>query len=123
MMFLKKMFKNKAPLFEPGEKFERWAGIYRAFETFFFFPSGRTAASPHVRDNLDVKRYMCFVLAALLPVTLFGIYNTGRQSLLAAGETAGFMDAFSTGAYHVVPVIAVSYGVGFFLELLFSVVR
>ena len=119
---LKKLFNNTEPHFTSG-KYKKLAPLFEATRTFFFFPSPRTGIMPFIRDHLDLKRYMSFVLIALVPVLLFGMYNTGFQSGIAAGTHFGLGKSFLTGALVVLPIILVSYGVGFFWEILFAVVR
>jgi len=63
------------------------------------------------------------VLLSLMPVLFFGMYNTGYQSGLARGESLDFWSAFLSGAWVVLPIIIVSYAVGFFWEILFAAIR
>ncbi len=117
---LRTLFKKADPYFKTHGRFARFRGIYFATRTFFFLPSPVTSTAPHVRDHVDLKRLMSFVILALLPVTLFGMFNVGYQY---HGGRAGVMEMFTTGAVHVLPIILVSYGVGFFWEILFATVR
>jgi len=66
---------------------------------------------------------MSLVILALLPPFLFGIYNTGYQSNLASGADLALAPVLVKGVLLVLPLVIVSYGVGFFWEILFSVVR
>ncbi|MBU0972873.1 MAG: RnfABCDGE type electron transport complex subunit D, partial [Proteobacteria bacterium] len=120
---LKKIFDNNEPLFTGSGKYKRLAPLFDATKTFFFFPSPKTKIMPFIRDHLDLKRYMSFVLISLMPVLLFGIYNTGFQAGLASGEHLGLGASFLAGAWVVLPIILVSYGVGFFWEILFASIR
>lgn len=43
-----------------------------------------TRAAPHVRDGLDLRRAMRWVLFAVAPCAIAGLANTGRQALAAA---------------------------------------
>ena len=117
---LKRVFEKTDPYFKTDGRLSRFKGIYTATRTFFFMPSPVTRIPPHVRDNIDLKRFMSFVILALLPVTLFGMFNVGYQY---HGGNAPLLEMFSTGMYHVLPIILVSYGVGFFWEILFATVR
>jgi len=117
---LKTVFKKTDPYFQQGGRFSRFKGIYAATRTFFFLPSPVTQNAPHVRDHIDLKRFMSLVILALLPVTLFGMFNVGYQYHGGAGS---LLEMFITGASHVLPIILVSYGVGFFWEILFASVR
>ena len=78
---------------------------------------------PHVRDSIDLKRFMSFVVIALLPTFFFGIYNAGYQSNLISGFSLDFWAAFSKGLIIVLPLVFVSYSVGFFWEILFASIR
>jgi Na+-transporting NADH:ubiquinone oxidoreductase subunit B len=109
--------------FTGSGKFNRLAPLFDATKTFFFFPSPKTRYRPFVRDNLDLKRFMSFVIISLVPVLIFGIYNTGFQAGLARGESYSFFQAFLLGARYVLPIILVTYGVGFFWEILFASIR
>ncbi|MBA3008927.1 MAG: NADH:ubiquinone reductase (Na(+)-transporting) subunit B [Proteobacteria bacterium] len=120
---LKKIFDNNEHLFTGSGKYKRLASLFDATKTFFFFPSPTTKIMPFIRDHLDLKRYMSFVLISLVPVLLFGIYNTGFQAGIASGEHLGLGSSFLAGAWVVLPIILVSYGVGFFWEILFATIR
>ncbi|MBW2193643.1 MAG: NADH:ubiquinone reductase (Na(+)-transporting) subunit B, partial [Deltaproteobacteria bacterium] len=89
----------------------------------FFIPGNVARQDPHVRDSLDLKRLMSFVLLALIPPLGFGIYNTGYQSCLASGLPAGALAAFLKVLWIVLPIIMVSYVVGLFWEVLFASMR
>lgn len=120
---LKKLFDENKKHFSDQGKFNWLAPLFDATKTFFFFPSSKTRYRPFVRDNLDLKRFMSFVILSLLPVLIFGIYNTGFQAGIAQGESYTVLRSFLTGSRYVLPIILVSYGVGFFWEILFAVIR
>lgn len=123
MKLVKKIFDLQRRHFTKGGKFERLEPIFDATETFFFIPGETTRHDTHIRDTLDVKRYMVFVIIALIPPSLYGIYNAGYQSNLASGLSMDFVSVVSQGLYIVIPIIFVSYAVGFFWEFLFAVIR
>ena len=120
---LKKFFDDTKPLFTGAGKYKKYEPVWDATKTFFFLPSEKVRAMPFVRDNLDLKRYMSIVILALLPVTFFGIYNTGYQAGIGAGESWSWFQCFLVGARYVLPLILVSYAVGFAWEFLFAVIR
>jgi len=120
---IKKLFDAYESLFTGDGKYQRYEPVWDATKTFFFLPSPKTRFMPFVRDHLDLKRYMSFVILALLPVTLFGIYNAGFQSGRAAGETYSLLKCFFVGSWYVLPMIIVSYGVGFIWEFIFAIFR
>ncbi|MCF6249142.1 MAG: NADH:ubiquinone reductase (Na(+)-transporting) subunit B [Desulfobacula sp.] len=120
---LKKFLNSTEKHFTGSGKLNRFEPLFDATKTFFFFPSPKVKHTPFVRDNLDLKRYMSFVIIALLPVLIFGMYNTGLQSGLAKGETYTIFKSLLTGARFVVPIIIVTYAVGFFWETVFASIR
>ena len=116
---IKKVFDNNRKHFLSSGKLKRMYPLFEALEAFFFTPENVTKGRPHVRDSIDLKRFMSFVVIALLPTFFFGIYNTGFQSNLVSGLSLGFWAAFSKGLIIVLPLVLVSYSVGFFWEILF----
>jgi Na+-transporting NADH:ubiquinone oxidoreductase subunit B len=49
-----------------------------------------TREGSHIRDAIDMKRTMVYVIIALIPPLLFGIWNAGFQHFLATGEEVAF---------------------------------
>jgi len=98
--------------------------LLNAVSTILRKPPIVSSCSPHIRDALDLKRYMSIVVISLLPCLFWGIYNTGRCAYLSIGcESASFLEVFIEGALHVVPLILISYSVGGFCEIVFAQVR
>jgi Na+-transporting NADH:ubiquinone oxidoreductase subunit B len=120
---IKKILDDVEPLFTGKGKFRALEPLFDATKTFFFLPSPIVRIVPFVRDCLDVKRYMSFVIIALMPVLFFGMYNTGYQAGLATGKSYTVLHCFLVGARYVIPMIIVSYAVGFFWETIFASVR
>ena len=120
---IKKIFDLLEHDFSESGNFAKLAPLFDATKTFFFLPSPKSRIMPFIRDHLDLKRYMSIVILSLLPVLVFGIFNTGYQSGLVRGETLSFWPAFLSGTWVVLPVIIVSYAVGFFWEILFAAIR
>lgn len=120
---LNAILKSK-PKFEKGGPLHTLWPVYEAGEAFLFTPDTVTPGAPHVRDALDIKRYLITVLYALIPCILFGMYNAGFQANRAiAGSAAGFWNHMWEGAKLVLPIIVTSYAVGGFWEVLFAAVR
>ncbi len=116
-------FDRVRPAFERGPLRPLWP-VYEALETFLFTPDHTTDGPPHIRDHLDIKRYMITVLYALIPCILFGMYNAGVQAFRAAGAgPQPFGPTFALGARLVLPIIITSYAVGGVWEVLFAAVR
>jgi Na+-transporting NADH:ubiquinone oxidoreductase subunit B len=123
MKLLKKFFDSKRVHFTEGGRLEKLSSLYEATETFFFIPGNTTQNDPHVRDSLDLKRLMSIVILALMPPLFFGIYSTGYHSNLASGLPVNFTAVILKGLWIVLPIIIVSYVVGFFWEVLFASIR
>lgn len=129
MKFLRKTLDKVEPLFEKGGKLERLYPAYEAADTFLYTPGHRTRTGPHVRDGIDLKRLMIMVVIALVPATLFGMWNVGFQHYRATTDWAAgpgdapFFEALLYGALKFLPVYAVTIVVGGTIEAIFSVVR
>ena len=102
MKILLKMFERMRPAFGGDGKLRAAAPLFDAIENFFFSPATRTETAPHVRDPLDVKRFMSMVIVALLPCVAMAIYYFGLR---------------------VLAMIVVSYAAGGAVEVLFAIVR
>lgn len=120
---IKRFFDGQRPHFEKGGRFEKLYAFYEAMETVFYAPDTTTQKTPHARDHLDLKRFMATVVFALVPLLFFGIYNAGYQSRMASGLTTDFFPVILLGAKFVLPIVLVSYAVGFFWEILFAAIR
>lgn len=78
------------------------APVINSLGSFFFGTEEHTSQTPYIRDAIDLKRYMFFVILAVLPSAVAGIYLYG---------------------WRVVAVIAVSYVFGVGTEAVFAGVR
>jgi Na+-transporting NADH:ubiquinone oxidoreductase subunit B len=120
---LRKFIDNIKPQFEKGGRFSYLHSTFDAFETFLFVPNHTTRLGSHIRDYIDMKRTMSFVVIALLPVLLFGMWNVGYQHFLSMGEDATLWGNFWFGFVKVLPIVVVSYGVGLGIEFVFAQIR
>ncbi len=136
------------PYFEKGALLEKAYPVFEALDTFLYTPGQTTDKVTHIRDGIDLKRMMTMVVFALIPVTLFGMWNVGYQanrtiaamtevgapfefdwhhtvqSFLGLGHNpSSFIDCFVYGAIHFIPIYAVCMFVGGHIELVFSVLR
>ena len=130
MTFLRKQLDSVEKHFVKGGKLERLHPLYDAIDTFLFVPGYKTENGPHVRDSIDLKRSMIFVVIALLPCLLFGIYNTGYQSNLLYDPNyaqnpllTNILNNIWVGLITVLPIYIVTYSVGGLCEAVFSIVR
>ncbi|AFU69442.1 Na(+)-translocating NADH-quinone reductase subunit B NqrB [Psychroflexus torquis ATCC 700755] len=109
--------------FEPGNKLQKYRPAINALDTFLFVPDHTTQKGAHIRDAVDLKRTMITVVLALIPALLFGMWNAGYQHYIQLGENPAIFEAILHGAYKIVPMIVVSYGVGLGLEFAFAIMR
>ena len=122
-MGLRKFIDKIKPNFEEGGKLYCFHSFFDAMETFFYVPNKVTINGAHVRDAVDMKRNMIYVLIALIPCFLFGTWNIGYQHFLSHGETATLMQNFGYGLMKILPLYIVSYVVGLGIEIIFAQVR
>ncbi len=148
MKFLRNILDRIHPLFDKGGKLERLYPLYEAADTFLYTPATVTQGLTHVRDALDLKRMMSIVVLALVPCTLFGMWNVGYQanvankSLIEKGlqpaldwhhtihdalglghDPSRLLDCFVFGAIYFLPIYAVCMAVGGTCELVFCIIR
>jgi Na+-transporting NADH:ubiquinone oxidoreductase subunit B len=123
MKFIEKFFNKYEHLFLEGGKYEKYRPAYMAMYTFMFTPDETTRKGAHIRDAVDLKRVMFTVVLALIPATLFGMWNVGHQYYLQAGETVSNFEQFMFGFWKVLPMIIVSYVVGLGIEFYFAILR
>jgi len=123
MKLFRNILNSVKPHFEKGGKLEKMYPAFDAFETFLFVPDHTTKLGSHIRDAIDLKRTMITVLIALMPALLFGMWNVGQLHFTAIGESFTLMSAFTFGALKMLPLIAISYGVGLSIEFAFAISR
>tara|TARA_B110000908_G_C10262107_1_gene460135 strand:- start:1116 stop:2270 length:1155 start_codon:yes stop_codon:yes gene_type:complete len=122
-MNIRNILDNLKKPFNKGEKWEKFAPAFNAFDTFLFVPNHTTKHGAHVRDAVDLKRTMITVIIALLPALFYGIFNTGFQYYSQLGTDYSTMDIIVHGSMKILPMIAVSYIVGLTIEFAFAVYR
>lgn len=119
----KNFVEKLAPLFEKGGKFEALYPLYEAAATILYSPRTVTTRASHVRDAIDLKRIMVFVWLSAFPAMFAGWYFIGANAASATGVERGFFANMLFGAYYHVPIYVVTFAVGGFWEVLFSLVR
>ncbi len=126
MKSLYKLVERIKPNFQPGGKFSALQSVFDGFETFLFTPNTTSPRSGavHIHDSVDSKRTMIIVVLALMPCLIFGMYNTGYQHWLAAGETTfPFWSMLFYGFLAILPRIVVTYLVGLGIEFIVAQIR
>jgi Na+-transporting NADH:ubiquinone oxidoreductase subunit B len=145
LKFLRKFLDNQSKHFKEGGKLSRFHPLYEAVDNFIFTPGTVTKGAPHVRDVLDFKRMMIWVVIALVPAVIMALYNTGLQANLALAQTGGaevsswrgsviaflgtglnpnnILSNIVHGALYFFPVYLITLAAGGFWEVLFGTVR
>lgn len=125
----------KSNLHNLKEKYKgtKMAPAFNAIHTFLYLPNETTQNGTHIKAADDLKRTMNTVIMAMVPCLIFGMFNAGYQHYLALGTieaSNGFIgDSFWTienlivGAWKVIPLLMVSYGVGLLIEFIFAVIK
>ena len=143
MSILRRLLDNVGDRLQSGGKLDRLYPLFEAMDTFFYTPDNVTTGTTHVRDALDLKRMMSVVVAALMPIVFFAMYNTGLQAhraIIAGGHpldtwqtrlfeafgygyTTDFWACFFHGAIYFIPVFVVGFAAGITVEVIFASIR
>lgn len=111
------------PNFEEGGKFSKFHSTFEAFETFLYTPNRVTTSGTHIRNYVDMKRSLIYVVFALIPCFLFGTWNIGYQHFLSLGQDVTFWQTVGYGLLKIIPLYLVSYIVGLAIEFTFAEIR
>jgi Na+-transporting NADH:ubiquinone oxidoreductase subunit B len=147
MFMLRKILDYPLALTEEGKPLHWLRPLVTANDTFLYEAPHFTTRGPHIRDAIDIKRWMVIVVIALIPCILMAIWNTGlhqfvfssgnyqlmneylasRSSLAEyfafATKNGRFLQIISEGLAIFLPLTLVVYIVGGFWEVLFAIVR
>lgn len=142
-MSAREFLDNLEPHFTKGGKLERYYGLYEMVDTFIYTPADVSRGKTHIRDGIDLKRTMTFVVIATFFCIMMALYNTGYQANSAMAALGlekidnwrsipmtifGYstMNPFSNivhGALYFLPIYIVTLAVGGIWEVLFATVR
>lgn len=142
---LREFLDKHRPRFSKGGRYEKYGALFEMVDTLFYTPAVVNPSAPHVRDGVDIKRVMTYVVLASMPAVLVGIYNVGLQANLAMealgltqleGWRGGLLALFGVGYnpqsiwacfwhgfLYFLPIYVVTLVVGGFWEVLFATVR
>jgi Na+-transporting NADH:ubiquinone oxidoreductase subunit B len=131
--------------FAKGGKFAKLYPLFEVTDTFLFTSGKVTKRGSHIRDAMDLKRVMMWVVYALLPCVYMALYNTGLQANLALeklgaasveGWRGNILEILGVGispdsiianvihgSLYFFPVYIVALAAGGFWEVLFALVR
>ncbi|NNE15005.1 MAG: NADH:ubiquinone reductase (Na(+)-transporting) subunit B [Saprospiraceae bacterium] len=98
--------------------------LYDGFFTFAYAPNTTTSNGVHVRDGMDLKRTMVFVVLAMQLAYVFGTYNIGHQHFDAMGMFPGFLEGFhlklTHGLIKLLPIFIWTHIIGLGIEFWFA---
>lgn len=144
---LRKFLDYQLYLTGKGKALHKLRPLISAADTFLYEAPINTSKGPHIRDAIDVKRWMVIVVFALIPCILMAIWNTGVQKFVyASGDyhlmneylssslsLNGYLDFVSKdnryltilkeGCFGFLPLVLIAYAVGGFWEALFAILR
>ena len=123
MNFLRKIFEETGKFVEKGKPFSWAYPVWEAADTIFFSTNKQTSKGPHIRDNMDIKRTMFFVVIALIPCYLFGAYNIGYLNALALDIDRSLLANTFFGFGYVLPILIATFVAGAVCELTFAIIR
>lgn len=144
---LRKILDYQLSLTEKGKPLHLVHPLVQALDTFMYEAPLVTSKGPHIRDAVDLKRWMVMVIYALLPCIIMAVWNTGVQSMVYSSGNYRLMDEYltSTGTFEgywdfvtkesrwitilwlgsiaFFPVMLISYGVGGLCEGIIACIR
>lgn len=147
MSILRRFLDYQLSLAEEGKPLHFLKPLIQAGDTFLYEAPINTKVGPHIRDAIDVKRWMMVVVVALIPCIIAAIWNTGLQSFvyssgdfrlmneyLASSESLSsyfnfalkenrYLSIIKEGLYIIVPLTLLTYLVGGFWEAVFACIR
>jgi Na+-transporting NADH:ubiquinone oxidoreductase subunit B len=145
MKVLRDFLDKQEKHFTKGGKLEKLYPLFEATDSFLFTPGKVTKRASHIRDAMDLKRVMVWVVYALVPCVYMALYNTGLQANLALeklgapsveGWRGDILSLLGTGtspdsiianvihgSLYFLPVYIVTLAVGGLWEGLFASVR
>jgi Na+-transporting NADH:ubiquinone oxidoreductase subunit B len=80
MARLRRFLDRLEPSFQKGGPYHKYFALFEMVDTFLYTPKDVTRGSPHVRDGIDLKRLMSYVVLATFPVLMIMLWNTGNQA-------------------------------------------
>jgi Na+-transporting NADH:ubiquinone oxidoreductase subunit B len=123
MNFLRKIFAESGKLVEKGKPLSWAYPVWEAADTIFFSTNKQTSNGPHIRDNMDIKRTMFFVVIALIPCYIFGAYNIGYLNSLSLDIERSLLANTLFGLTYVLPILIITFVAGAICELTFAIIR
>ena len=145
MKALRRFMDRLHPLFAKGGPYEQFYVVYEMIDGILFTASEVTKGAPHVRDAVDLKRVMTYVVIGVTPCILVALFNTGYQANFAMErmgidsiqrwrgvvleglrigyDPSSLWSCVWHGFLYFLPIYLVTLFIGGFWEVLFAAVR
>lgn len=141
------MTKKDTPQNSKLKILEKLQPLFKALDSFILEPKINTKFAPHIRDAIDLKRWMMIVVFALFPCIIMAIWNNGVLSFVYGSfsedimleyikasssldgylsfcfKNSRFFEILKLGSLAFLPIMFLCYLVGGFWEVLFACVR
>lgn len=147
MIFLRRLLDRQKEFVKKHKLLAPAYPLVSAIDTFLFEPAINTVKRPHIRDAVDLKRWMILVVIAMIPAIFMAIWNTGVQEFVYASGSWPLMEEYLSssstfeayinfvlkdsrylsilqlGLIAFLPVVITSYTVGGMVEGFFAYIR
>ena len=145
MKVLRRFMDRLHPLFAKGGPYEQFYVVYEMIDGILFTPSEVTKGAPHIRDAVDLKRVMTYVVIGVTPCILVALFNTGYQAnsamehmgidsvqgwrgailegLRIGYDPSSLWSCMWHGLLYFLPIYLVTLFIGGLWEVLFAAVR
>lgn len=144
---LRRLLDYPLSLAEKGGPLYKIRPFVTANDTLLYEPPNITTLGPHIRDAVDLKRWMFLVVISLLPCIVMAIWNTGIQSFIYSSgdpklieeflDSSSSWDKYSTfinkdfryltvlklGFYAFIPIVIITYMTGGLCEGIFACIK
>ncbi|NGX58411.1 MAG: Na(+)-translocating NADH-quinone reductase subunit B, partial [Chlamydiae bacterium] len=144
---LRKLLDYQMSLCEKNKFLAKIRPAFSALDNFMYEAPVNTKTGPHIRDAVDLKRWMILVVVAMIPAIIVAIWNTGLQSFVYssgdyrlmdeylaclgsfedyfafAGKDNRWMTILKEGSLIFFPIVLVSYAFGGLTEVIFAIFR
>ncbi len=147
MSWLRRVLDAQKGVIERSPRLKKFSTAFSAVDAFLYEVPIKTSRAPHIRDTVDLKRWMMLVVIAILPTVLVAIWNTGLQKYVYTSGDFHLMDEYlaASKSFHsywsfalakgrawpilklglgaFIPVMLISYAVGGTVEVIFATLR
>ena len=96
---MRKLLDKQLAMFDKGRPLHRMRPLVSALDTFLYEAPVNTKGPPHIRDAVDLKRWMVLVVISLGLCTLMAVWNTGVQKFIYESGNYQLMNSYMAGSH------------------------